>query len=98
MQVNRRQFFKLSAASLGGSTLTALGFSPNEALAEVRTFKLTRTTETRNAVRRNSGTPRIAPNGYTGLKDALRNESHHSLQSEASRGMRNERDEFRPVA
>lgn len=48
MQVNRRQFFKLSAASLGGSTLTALGFSPAEALAEVRTFKLERTTETRN--------------------------------------------------
>jgi formate dehydrogenase major subunit len=48
MQVNRRQFFKLSAASLGGSSLAALGFSPKEALAEVRTFKLTRTTETRN--------------------------------------------------
>ncbi len=48
MQVNRRQFFKLSAASLGGSSLAALGFSPGEALAEVRTFKLTRTTETRN--------------------------------------------------
>lgn len=48
MQVTRRQLFKLSAATLGGSTLTALGFSPTEALAEVRTFKLTRTTETRN--------------------------------------------------
>ena len=48
MQINRRQFFKLGVASLGGSTLTALGFSPKEALAEVRTFKLTRTTETRN--------------------------------------------------
>ncbi len=48
MQVTRRQFFKLSAASLGGSTLTALGFSPTAALAEVRTFKLERTTETRN--------------------------------------------------
>lgn len=48
MQVTRRQFFKLSAASLGGSSLAALGFSPGEALAEVRTFKLTRTTETRN--------------------------------------------------
>jgi formate dehydrogenase major subunit len=48
MQVTRRQFFKLSAATLGGSTLTALGFSPREALAEVRTFKLARTTETRN--------------------------------------------------
>lgn len=48
MQVTRRQFFKLSAASLSGSTLTALGFSPGEALAEVRSFKLERTTETRN--------------------------------------------------
>ena len=48
MQVTRRQFFKLSAATLGGSTLTALGFSPREVLAEVRTFKLARTTETRN--------------------------------------------------
>jgi formate dehydrogenase major subunit len=48
MQVNRRQFFKLSAASLGGSSLAALGFSPGEALAEARQFKLARTTETRN--------------------------------------------------
>ena len=48
MQVNRRQFFKLSAASIGGSSLAALGFSPSDALAEVRTFKLERTTETRN--------------------------------------------------
>ena len=48
MHINRRQFFKLGVASLGGSTLTALGFSPKEALAEVRMFKLIRTTETRN--------------------------------------------------
>ncbi len=48
MDVSRRQFFKLSAASLGGSTLAAVGFSPAEALAEVRSFKLERTTETRN--------------------------------------------------
>lgn len=48
MDVSRRQFFKLSAASLGGSTLAAVGFSPTEALAEVRAFKLERTTETRN--------------------------------------------------
>ncbi len=48
MQVTRRQFFKLSAATLGGSTLTALGFSPKEALAEARQFKLARATETRN--------------------------------------------------
>ena len=48
MQVNRRQFFKLSATSLGASSLAALGFSPEAAVADVRTFKLTRTTETRN--------------------------------------------------
>ena len=48
MYVTRRQFFKLSAATLGGSSLAALGFSPGKALAEVRTFKLSRTTETRN--------------------------------------------------
>ena len=48
MQLTRRQFFKLSAAGLTGSSLAALGFSPQQALAEVREFKLTRTTETRN--------------------------------------------------
>lgn len=48
MQFTRRQFFKLSAATLGGSSLAVMGFSPKEALAEVRAFKLTRTTETRN--------------------------------------------------
>jgi formate dehydrogenase major subunit len=48
MQVNRRQFFKISGAALGGSTLTALGFSPAEAKAHVRAFKLEKTTETRN--------------------------------------------------
>jgi formate dehydrogenase major subunit len=48
MHVSRRQFFKLSAASLGSSSLAALGFSPGDALAEVRSFKLERTTETRN--------------------------------------------------
>jgi len=48
MQLTRRQFFKLSAATLGSSSLAVMGFSPKEALAEVRAFKLTRTTETRN--------------------------------------------------
>ena len=48
INVTRRGFFKFSGASLGGSTLAALGFSPHEALAEVRPFKLARTTETRN--------------------------------------------------
>ncbi len=48
MQVNRRQFFKISGAALGGSTMTALGFSPAQAAASVRAFKLEKTTETRN--------------------------------------------------
>jgi len=46
--VTRRQFLKLSAAGLGASSLAVLGFSPGEALAEVRQFKLARTTETRS--------------------------------------------------
>ena len=48
MQVTRRQFFKICAAGVGSSSLVALGFAPGEALAEVREFKLARTTETRN--------------------------------------------------
>jgi len=48
MQMNRRQFFKICSAGLGGSSIAAMGFSPTEALAEVRTFKLARTTESRN--------------------------------------------------
>jgi len=48
MIVNRRQLFRYTGAALGASTLTALGFSPRPALAEVRAFKLARTTETRN--------------------------------------------------
>ncbi len=48
MQVNRRQFFKICAAGVGGSSLAIMGFSPAVALAEVREFKLLRTTETRN--------------------------------------------------
>jgi len=48
MQVTRRQFFRLCAAGVGSSSLAALGFAPGEALAEVRAFKLARTTETRN--------------------------------------------------
>lgn len=46
--ITRRQFLKLSAAGVGASSLTALGFSPATALAEVRQFKLAHTTETRN--------------------------------------------------
>lgn len=48
MQYNRRQFFKVCAATLGGSSLTQLGFTPTEALAEVREYKLTKARETRN--------------------------------------------------
>lgn len=48
MQVTRRQFFKVCAGGLGASSMAMLGFASNEALAEVREFKLTRTTETRN--------------------------------------------------
>lgn len=48
MDVNRRQFFRVSGAGLAGSALVALGFSPTAALAETRAFKLARTTETRN--------------------------------------------------
>ena len=48
MDMNRRQFFRVSGAGLVGSSLVALGFSPTAALAEARQFKLLRTTETRN--------------------------------------------------
>lgn len=48
MQVTRRQFFKICAGGLGSSGLAMLGLMPSEALAEVREFKLERTTETRN--------------------------------------------------
>lgn len=48
MDVNRRQFLRVSGAGLTGSALVALGFSPTAALAETRQFKLARTTETRN--------------------------------------------------
>jgi formate dehydrogenase major subunit len=48
MQVTRRQFFRICAAGVGSSSLAALGFAPDEALAEVRSFKLSRATETRN--------------------------------------------------
>lgn len=48
MQVTRRQFFKICTAGIGSSSLAMLGFSPNEALAEIRNYKLERATETRN--------------------------------------------------
>ena len=48
MDMNRRQFFKVCGAGLAGSSLAMMGFSPQPVLAEVRNFKLARTTETRN--------------------------------------------------
>lgn len=46
--MTRRQFLAITGSSLAGSSLALLGFSPGEALAEVREFKLSRATETRN--------------------------------------------------
>jgi len=46
--VTRREFLKVTGATLAGSSLVLLGFSPATALAEVREFKLARATETRN--------------------------------------------------
>ena len=49
MDLNRRQFFKVAAVGLGGSSLAALGMAPTPAFAEqVRHFKLAHTKETRN--------------------------------------------------
>lgn len=47
-QMSRRQFLKVSGATIAGSSLAVLGFAPGTALAEVRQYKLARTTETRN--------------------------------------------------
>jgi len=46
--LTRRQFLQVTGASLAGSSLALLGFSPGVALAEVREFKLTRAAEVRN--------------------------------------------------
>ena len=47
-ELTRRQFLKVTGLSVVGSSLAVLGFSPEPALAEVREYKLTRATETRN--------------------------------------------------
>lgn len=46
--ITRRQFLAVTGASLTGSSLALMGFSPSAALAEVRQFKLESATETRN--------------------------------------------------
>ena len=48
MDMNRRQFFRVSGAGLAASSLVALGFSPTAALAETRQYKLAKAKETRN--------------------------------------------------
>lgn len=48
MDMNRRQFFRVSGAGLAASSLVALGFSPTAALAETRAFKLTHATLSRS--------------------------------------------------
>jgi len=48
VNLTRRQFLTVTATSLAGSSLALMGFSPADALAEVRQYKLARTTETRN--------------------------------------------------
>ena len=48
MQASRRTFLKVCATGVGSSSLALLGFAPGTALAEMRSFKLARTTETRN--------------------------------------------------
>jgi len=48
MNVTRRQFFKYCATGLATSSVAALGFAPDDALAEVRAFKLERSSEARN--------------------------------------------------
>ena len=45
--MSRRQFFRICAAGMGSSSAVGLGLSPGAALAEVRAYKLARTTETR---------------------------------------------------
>ena len=48
MQVSRRQFFKLCGGGMAGTTVAALGFTPGVALADTRSYKLLRASETRN--------------------------------------------------
>ena len=49
--LSRRQFFRICATGLGTSSAVGLGFSPQLALAEVRTFKLAQTTRREARVR-----------------------------------------------
>lgn len=48
MLLNRRQFFKICAGGMAGTTVATLGFAPNVALAQTRQYKLLKSKETRN--------------------------------------------------
>ena len=48
VNMTRRQFFRVTGATLASSSLALLGAAPSPALAEVRQYKLARMTETRN--------------------------------------------------
>src|ERR1700733_15623310 len=48
MAITRRRFLAVTGTTLAGSSLALMGFSPTAALAEVREFKLSGATETRN--------------------------------------------------
>ncbi|MBL8451753.1 MAG: molybdopterin-dependent oxidoreductase, partial [Zoogloea sp.] len=48
MKINRRQFFRISAAGVGASSAALVGVMPAAAQAEVRQYKLTRAREVRN--------------------------------------------------
>lgn len=48
VNMNRRQFFKVTGATLAGSSIALLGVAPGNAVAEIRQYKLARMTETRN--------------------------------------------------
>jgi formate dehydrogenase major subunit len=46
--MSRHQFFRICATGVGASSAVGLGLVPGTAFADVRAFKLARTTETRN--------------------------------------------------
>lgn len=48
VKVSRRQFFRICAGGMGGSSLAMMGYAPSATAAEVRSYKLARTTESRS--------------------------------------------------
>jgi formate dehydrogenase major subunit len=48
VKVSRRQFFRICAGGMGGSSLAMMGYAPSATANDVRGYKLARTTETRS--------------------------------------------------